>query len=214
MSTDAPLRAALYCRISEDPRDLQAGVDRQKADCRAYAERQGWVVVDTFVDNDTPAYNGGKQTRGTKRKDYDRLIDAVQQHRFEVVVGYHSSRWHRDVMEYFEFVQLLNTTGIAWHTAMEGEIRFSSATDEATSTVRAVFNQLESALKSERIRRAKLDEALAGKHNGGIRCYGYEPDGMTVRDDEADEIRRLADAVICGQSLRSLALELNARGVP
>ena len=44
-------------------------------------------------------------------------------------------------MEYFEFVKLLKTIGIAWHTAMEGEIRFSSATDEATSTVRAVFNQ-------------------------------------------------------------------------
>ena len=138
----------------------------------------------------------------------------MQSHQFDVVVGYHSSRWHRDVMEYFEFVKLLKKTGIAWHTAMEGEIRFSSATDEATSSVRAVFNQLESALKSERIRRAKLDEALAGQHNGGIRCFGYEPDGMTVRDDEADEIRRLADAVICGQCLRSLALELNARGVP
>ena len=85
-------------------------------------------------------------------------------------------------MEYFEFVKLLKTIGIAWHTAMEGEIRFSSATDEATSTVRAVFNQLESALKSELIRRAKLDEALAGKHNGGIRCFGYESDGMTVRE--------------------------------
>ena len=61
-------------------------------------------------------------------------------------------------MEYFQFVELLKKTGIAWHTAMEisscrsvfsprtrrgtvqnpgpleGEIRFSSATDEATSS--------------------------------------------------------------------------------
>lgn len=208
MSTEAPLRAALYCRISEDPRDLQAGVDRQKADCRAYAERQGWTVVDTFIDNDTSAY------RAKKRNDYHRLIDAVKSHQFDVVVGYHSSRWHRDVMEYFQFVELLKKTGIGWHTAMEGEIRFNSATDEATSSVRAVFNQLESALKSERIKRQKLDAALAGEHNGGIRCYGYNPDGMTIREDEAAEIKRLADAVICGQSLRSLALEMNERGVP
>ena len=164
-------------------------------------------MVDTFVDNDTSAY------RAKKRDDYHRLIDAVKSRQFDVVVGYHSSRWHRDVMEYFQFVELLKKTGIAWHTAMEGEIRFSSATDEATSSVRAVFNQLESALKSERIKRQKLDAALAGQHNGGIRCFGYEPDGMTVRDDEPAEIRRLAKAVICGQSLRSLALELNTRGV-
>ena len=62
MSTDTPLRAALYCSISEDPRDLQAGVDRQKADCRAYAERQGWIVVDTFIDNDTPAFKGSTRS--------------------------------------------------------------------------------------------------------------------------------------------------------
>ena len=69
MSDTPPLRAALYCRISEDPQNLQAGVERQKADCRAYAERQGWTVVDTFVDNDTPAYNG-KQRPGKQRGIY------------------------------------------------------------------------------------------------------------------------------------------------
>ena len=36
---------------------------------------------------------------------------------------------------------------------------------------------------------------------------------MTIRESEADEIRRVAKAVIAGQSLRSLALELNERGV-
>ena len=136
MSADTHLRAALYCRISDDPHDLQAGVERQKKDCRAYAERQGWTVVDVFEDNDTSAY------RGKKRKDYHRLdrrraVPPVRRRRR------HPRRRHRDVMEYFEFVKLLKSTGIAWHTAMEGEIRFSSATDEATSSVRAVFNQLD-----------------------------------------------------------------------
>jgi DNA invertase Pin-like site-specific DNA recombinase len=211
MSTTTPLRTALYLRISEDPDDRQAGVERQQTDCRAYAARMGWTVVDTFVDNDIPAY-GGKGSR-KQRMDYHRLIDAVRQRSFDVVVGYHSSRWHRDVEEYFEFVKLLKSTGIAWHTAMEGEIRFSSATDEATSTMRAVFNQLESALKSERIKRQKLDAAVAGQFNGGIRCFGYERDGMTVRESEAAQIRRVAEAVLAGQSLRSLAKELNQRGV-
>jgi site-specific DNA recombinase len=35
---------------------------------------------------------------------------------------------------------------------------------------------------------------------------------MTIREEEADEIRRVAEAVIAGQSLRSLALEMNERG--
>ena len=83
-------RRELYCGISEDPRDLQAGVDRQKADCRAYAERQGWTVVDTFIDNDTPAFKGSTRS-GKQRTDYHRLIDAVKSGKFDVVVGYHSN---------------------------------------------------------------------------------------------------------------------------
>ena len=47
-----------------------------------------------------------------------------------------------------------------------------------------------------------------------MRCFGYEPDGLTVRESEADEIKNLAKAVIDGKSLRSLAIDLNQRGIP
>ena len=33
-----PLRAVVYVRISDDPEGTERGVDRQEADCRAYAE--------------------------------------------------------------------------------------------------------------------------------------------------------------------------------
>jgi hypothetical protein len=44
---------------------------------------------------------------------------------------------------------------------------------------------------------------------GGIRPFGYELDDLTVRESEATKIRRIAAAVVRGQSLRSLAFELN-----
>jgi site-specific DNA recombinase len=76
-----------------------------------------------------------------------------------------------------------------------------------------VVAHFESQHKAERIRAAHRQLAENGQWHGGIRCFGYEPDGMTIRESEAAEIRRVADAVIAGQSLRSLALELNERGI-
>ena len=39
------MRAVVYVRISDDPEGTERGVDRQEADCRAYAAAHGWEVV-------------------------------------------------------------------------------------------------------------------------------------------------------------------------
>src|SRR5690625_7584956 len=49
------VRAVLYVRISDDPEGLEKGVERQEADCRAYAESLGYEVVEVFRENDTSA---------------------------------------------------------------------------------------------------------------------------------------------------------------
>ena len=51
-----PLRAVLYVRISDDPEGTEKGVDRQEADCRAYAEAHGFVMVEVFREDDTSAF--------------------------------------------------------------------------------------------------------------------------------------------------------------
>ena len=51
-----PLRAVVYVRISDDPEGTERGVDRQEADCRAYAAAHGWEVVAVFRENDTSAF--------------------------------------------------------------------------------------------------------------------------------------------------------------
>jgi site-specific DNA recombinase len=94
-----------------------------------------------------------------------------------------------------------------------GSIDYSTPSGEMNARMLGVVAHFESQHKAERIRAAHRQLAENGQWHGGIRCFGYEPDGMTIRESEAAEIRRVADAVIAGQSLRSLALELNERGI-
>ena len=66
------VRAAIYCRISQDRAGAGLGVTRQQDDCRALCERRGWEVIDVYADNDVSAYSG------KVRPAWQRLIGDVQ----------------------------------------------------------------------------------------------------------------------------------------
>jgi site-specific DNA recombinase len=72
----------------------------------------------------------------------------------------------------------------------------------------------ESEHKSERLKVARVQHAKLGLHHGGIRCYGYEKDGITVVPDEAAEVAAACKAIAGGASLRSIVRDMNTRNVP
>jgi hypothetical protein len=65
---------------------------------------------------------------------------------------------------------------------------------------------------SDRTRRGKRLKALAGEVDAR-RSFGFEPDGVTLRPDEADVIREHARRLLAGESQEALIAELNS-GVP
>ena len=81
--------------------------------------------------------------------------------------------------------------------------------------IQGALARKESDDKSRRIRRKHEELAQAGRvSGGGTRPYGYETDRRTLRPDEAAIIRECAKRALAGDSLRSLCLDLNERGVP
>jgi site-specific DNA recombinase len=73
---------------------------------------------------------------------------------------------------------------------------------------------LESRKISERVKRKHRARAQAGLTNGGSRRYGYERDGMTVRESEAAIVRECVERSIDGEVTWRIARDLNERGVP
>jgi site-specific DNA recombinase len=203
-----PTRAAIYCRISEDKTGLRAGVERQEADCRELAARLGWHVARVYVDNDISAFSG------KHRPQYAALCADIDSGVISAVIAWHPDRLHRSPRELENYIDLCRDGEIANATVQAGIWDLTTPSGRMTARTLGNAARYESEHKSERVRRQKTEAAMAGEHNAGIRCYGYEPDGMTVRESEAVEIKRLANAVVSGESLRSLALDLNRRGVP
>jgi len=60
---------------------------------------------------------------------------------------------------------------------------------------------------------AALQRAQSGDRSGGPRPFGYEDDGITVREPEAKAVRAALESVLAGASLRSVARELNKTGL-
>lgn len=207
MSTEN-IRAGIYLRISEDRRD-GAGVERQEKECRELAARMGWPVVEKFEDNDFSASVYSRK----QRTDYQRMVDAINDGRINAVIAWDSDRMFRQPSEHEPYMRLCQQRGVQNAAVRVGDINYDTPIGRFNARMHINMAAYESEHKADRIRSAHRQIAERGGWKGGIRCWGYEPDGMTVRVSEAVEIKRVAEAVIRGESLRSLAIELNERGI-
>jgi site-specific DNA recombinase len=206
------MRTAIYARISRDPEDQKVGVDRQLVRGAEVAEAHGWQVVDTFTDNDASGYNGDP------RPGFESLREAIKARRVEAVVVQHQDRIARNVSTFRDFADLCAAADVRIET-WSGPVDTASATGRFTSTVQAATDEHYSALLSEKSRAAHAEIAQRGEPNGGRRPFGYErtrnDDGyrtFTPHPDEAPLVAEMFQRFTDAASIRSIALDLDARG--
>lgn len=200
-------RAAIYTRISRDRVGAGLGVARQRADCEDLAVRNGWTVHQVYSDNDLSAYSG------KPRPGYRRLLAGIAAGTTDVVVAWHTDRLHRSTVELEEYIAACEPRGVPTVTVKAGPLDLSTPSGRLVARQMAAVARYEVEHSIERQRRAKLQAATDGRWKGGRRPYGFEADGVTVRPDEAAEVLRMSEAVLAGTSLRSLAADMNSRGL-
>nr|WP_249277197.1 recombinase family protein [Rhodococcus sp. 06-621-2] len=202
------MRAGIYCRISRDKAGEGLGVERQEKDCRALAERLGWEVAGVYVDNSVSAYSG------VPRPNYSKLLQDIGSGKVTGVLAWAPDRLHRSPVELEEYITA-TTVGrdVPTQTVQSGAWDLSTASGQAVAVTLSAWARYESRHKGDRIRRAREQAARAGKNNGGRRCYGYEPDGVTVREAEAEVVAGMVAELLAGASLRAIVADLNERGV-
>lgn len=202
------IRAGIYARISQDRDGSRLGIERQEQDCRALASSLGWEVRQVYTDNDISAYSGKRRPR------YEELLDDIRAGSLDGVVAWHPDRLHRSPVELETYIDLSEKFAIQTNTVQAGAWDLSTPSGRAVARTLGAWARYESEHKGQRIRRARQQQAKAGGWHGGIRPYGFEKDGVTIRPAEAAEIVKATEAVVSGVSLRSLVRDLNERGIP
>jgi site-specific DNA recombinase len=205
----AVVSAAVYARISSDGAGTGLGVDRQLQDCRKLAAGLGWQIAEEYVDNDVSAFTG------KPRPGYGRMLDDLRDGLRDAVLVYHLDRLTRRPIELEGFLEVVDAAKVRHVQSVTGGTNLGSGDGLLVARIMGAVAANESATKSRRIRRKHEQLAASGLPNGGAhRPFGYEPDRVTVRDDEAAVIRTLAERFLAGESLRSLVVWLNATGTP
>lgn len=201
--------AAIYARISKDRDGSENGVRRQIDECLRWAKVHNVVVAETYVDNDISA------TSGKRRPEYERMCADIQQRRRDGVIAWHLDRLHRSPIELEQFIVLIESTGADVRTVSGGDFDLSTSDGRAMARVVGAFARKESEDKSRRIKSQKSQRARDGKRvSGGRRAYGFNAAHTQLIPEEAAIIVESAQRALAGESIYSICVDLNERGVP
>ena len=200
-------RAAIYIRVSTQEQAQEGySVNEQKERLIAYCTAQGWIIADIYVD-------GGYTGSNLKRPGMQKLISETD--KFDVVLVYkldRLSRSQRDTLYLIEEVFLPNKVDFV---SMQESFDTSSPFGKAMIGLLAVFAQLEREQIKERTKMGRMARAKAGLYQGGGNSpigYNYEDGKLVVNPYEAEQVRKIYEWYLGGESLKSILDRLHNEG--
>jgi DNA invertase Pin-like site-specific DNA recombinase len=198
------MRAAVYLRQSKDQYGTGLAVARQREDCLKLCQDRGWHAVE-YVDNDVSAFTG------KIRPDYQRMLKDIEAGKLDAVVCWDLDRLHRRPIELERFMELADRHRLALAT-VSGDTDLATDNGRLFARIKGAVARAEGERKSARQKRAALQAVAQGRPAPGPRCFGYEKDGMTIREPEAKIVRRAYASLLAGRSLYGIVREMNATG--
>ncbi len=214
---DGKVPVAIYARVSSSGQDVENSIEGQLTECRAEAERSGWVVVERFVDS-------AKSGRSDKRPDFQALIEMSNQEDcpFAMVVVYRFSRFFRDAAESAFYKRDLKKRGIQVRSIRERVD--DSAAGKFTESIFEAHDAFQSDLISEDVKRGTHTLARRGFCLVNRAPYGMKKvevqDGGRVRhrlapdEESAPHVRRLFDLALEEKTERQVRDAANREGIP
>jgi DNA invertase Pin-like site-specific DNA recombinase len=215
-TTNAPVRAGCYLRISSDPDDKSEGVDRQRKDTAALCELKGWTPVGFYVDNDRSASNGKQRPR------WEDLLADIKAGKIDAIAAWDQDRGWRMTHELEALRKFFAGLGreIKLATTGQGDVDLYSPTGVMMAQVKTAVSEHEVAMLKVRIRRAAREKAEHGKPQWK-QAFGYLPDTRRKKDDDGtrqidEDAKKLVEqayrALLAGTSLNGIAAIFNDAG--
>ena len=219
LAESAPLRVALYARVSTEDQADRGTIQAQLTLLRNLAQAYGWHVVGEYVDDGI----SGTIPLGD-RPDGRRLLEDARSGVFASVVAYRLDRVGRSLRALLDAHDALETAGVTVRSATE-PFDTSTAIGKFLFQLLASLAELEKSTITERMTMGRDRVAKDGKWTGGPLPYGLDLDhesrlvpsarsvdglGLT----EAEVARSIFEHLADGTTTMGEAQRLNALGVP
>jgi site-specific DNA recombinase len=214
--------AVIYARLSEDHEKAES-VPTQILNSTKHAERMGWEVVRVFQDEGRSGYSG------EFRPGFEDMLKFLSKGDVQVLVARHHDRLTRNAEDFDRLMKICRKSEIKISTYTSGELDLSTASGGFYGFMEVGRSWYESAIRSQRVKDAAERNAREGKRTGGgSRPFGYQiirqdlgegaPRRWRIVGEELERaekelIEEAATRVLRGESLRSIAMDWNERGV-
>lgn len=204
-------RAAIYTRVSTDKQEIDGtSLDTQSARCEAYAVERGYQVLNVYTDTHT-----GAQYR--ERLALSELRGLVRAGGVDVVLAYALDRLSRNQAHLYIIAEEVEAGGARLEFVTEDFE--DSAVGRFIRSAKAFAAEVEREKITERSTRGKRARVEAGRLLPGCKPpFGYswseDRNKLVVNDAEALIVRRMFSDYTAGGTLRSVANQLTADGIP
>ncbi|MEV1322000.1 recombinase family protein [Micromonospora arborensis] len=205
------VRCAIYCRISLARLGDTVKVDEQELVCRRLAQARNWSVdpAHVYVDNSVSAWR-----HTVRRKGWEAMLEAIRRGEIDAIVVYHGDRLIRQPWDLEVLLRLAQAGTLL--ASPTGERDLGNPEDQFVLRIEAAVAKREVDNTSRRMK-AKFDrlaeQGISRLGGRGGRAYGFEPDGLTVREADKAIIREVAGRVLAGEPMGAIVRHLNARGI-
>lgn len=209
LPSTAPRKAAIYLRISLDREMDGLAIERQREDCERLAEREGWTVVETYIDQSISATDATKS-----RPDYDRMVSDYKAGAFDAIVCWDLDRLTRQPRQMEDWVDAARFRGLLLKS-VSGDVDLTNENGLLIAGIKIQVARAEVVRKGKRQSKAQQQRARMGRAPKGMRPLGYAVNGDVI-EHEADAVRAiyaLFSRAEHPESLRSLARALSGTEV-
>lgn len=201
------MRVAGYVRVSTQEQTEGYSIPEQQDRLAAYCKAKGWQLVRVYTDG---GYSGAKLDRPALQ---ELIKDCLK---YDMILVYkldRLSRSQKDTLYLIEDVFKANKVDFA---SMQENFDTSTPFGMAMIGILSVFAQLEREQIRERMQMGKIGKAKEGRWSfSGHAPIGYDyikgnGGKLVVNDYEAEQIRKIFEMYLAGQSMRQISLYMHS----
>ncbi|MBR8701318.1 hypothetical protein IX317_001120 [Fusobacterium sp. DD29] len=197
-------RAAIYIRESTKFQDP----DAQERECRAYCNEHNFNIVKIYRD-----IASGKKN---DRKGFLKMLDDLDNDKFDVLVLWELSRSTRDFITYKSLLDTLNENNKELHSLQEGILTQDDIDVEFSNDIRALINVHERKRVGRRIKYRLKFKTQEGLWTNGKAPFGYNlEDGgkLSINEREAQIVNEIYELFIAGNTIQNISkkFDINPR---
>lgn len=199
------MNVVIYARYSSD-RQREESIEGQLKVCYDYAEKEGYNVIDTYIDRALSA-------KTDNRPKFQQMIRDSGKKQFQGIIVYQLDRFARNRADSAKYRTILNKNNVKLFSANENIS--DNASGILLESVIEGLAEYYSVELSEKVTRGMNVNAEKGLYNGGVTPLGYKIENhkYVIDEEKAPIVKEIFTKYANGERIVDICKDLNSRGL-